>query len=131
MNPPHNLEHDLVSTDWLVEKVKTSEAYAQNLYAALCNNSFQKIQVWSILTDDEWGCSWRYAGSIIARIRGEGDYLDWYCSGIGGKTKLLFQEENKQDPRVFVSESVITEEIDQDLKTIGWRCLSDDGDVNG
>mgnify|MGYP003705677079 CR=1 FL=1 len=29
-------------TDWILEKVRESDVYAQHLYAAMCNNEFQK-----------------------------------------------------------------------------------------
>jgi len=41
----HNLEFDLRTTDWILAKVRESRVYAQNLYAALCNNPFQKQDV--------------------------------------------------------------------------------------
>jgi hypothetical protein len=110
-----NLEYDLRTTDWLLEKARNSEAYAQNLYAALCNNDFQKRDVIQILTDQTWHCSWRYAGGIIADMRQEGDYLDWYCSGINdGATGY----ENG-----YVSEGVVTEEIESDLLRLGWNVI--------
>lgn len=104
----NNLEYDLRSTDWICKKVKDSEVYAQNLYAALCNNDFQKLEVIPILKEETWGCSWRYAGGIIADMREEGDYIDWYCSGIG--------YHNEQ----FVGEGVVTDEVLDDIKTLGW-----------
>lgn len=111
----NNLEYDLRSTDWIAEKCK-DEAYAQNLYAALCNNQFIKNDVWPLLKDDLWSCSWRYAGGIIADIREEGDYIDWYCSGIRDK----YDAEANTFGRCYVSESVVTDEIRQDLFTLGW-----------
>lgn len=103
-----NLEHDLRATDWIVEKTRNSENYAQNLYAALCNNEFTKNDVWPILQDKRWYCSWRYAGGIIADMCEEGSYLDWYCSGAGIQTPE------------FVSEGTVTEEIKEDLLKLGW-----------
>ena len=50
----NNLEYDLRSTDWIVEKVRDSESYAQNLYAALCNNDFQRQDVWPVLKDQKY-----------------------------------------------------------------------------
>ena len=75
-----NLEYDLLTTEWILAKARASESYAQNLYAALTNNDFQKKELWNILTDKTWSCTWRYAGGIIADMREEGDYIDWYCS---------------------------------------------------
>ena len=79
-----NLEYDLRSSEYIHEKCK-DEFYAQNLYAAMCNREFVKNDVWPILTDNRWSCSWRHAGGIIADIQQEGDYIDWYCSGIRGE----------------------------------------------
>lgn len=112
-----DLEKELLSTDWLVEKVRSNQIYAQHLYAALCNNQFRKNEVWPILTDDNWSCSWRYAGGIIAEIIGSGDYLDWYCTGI--------INEDESSNGGYVNEGVITEEIAEDLKKIGWFVVSD------
>ena len=78
----NNMEYDLLTTDWILEKVRTNDIYAQNLYAAMCNNDFQKLDVMPILKGQTWSCSWRYAGGIIADMQQKGDYIDWYCSGI-------------------------------------------------
>ena len=72
----NNLEYDLRTTEWILNKARGSKSYAQNLYAALCNNDFQKRDVMQILTDKLWHCSWRYAGGIVADMLGSGDYLD-------------------------------------------------------
>jgi len=103
----NNLEYDLRSTDWILTKVRGNEQYAQHLYAALCNNEFIKLDVMPILKNQKWSCSWRSAGGIIANMREQGDYIDWYCSGI-------------VDTNDFVSESVVTDEIRADLKKLGW-----------
>ena len=108
----NNMEWDLVTTDWILAKTRKSEAYAQNLYAAMCNNGFTKMEVIPILKGEEWSCSWRYAGGIIADMRQEGDYIDWYCSGIRNK------DGSEQDK--YVGEGCITDEIRQDLQRLGW-----------
>lgn len=120
----NNLEYDLISSDWLVSKVRASESYAQNLYAALCNNEFQKLDAWQILNDRIWHCSWRYAGGIVADILGSGDYLDWYCSGSG---IVVFSEEHKltDQEQKFVAEGVVTDEIREDLRKLGWLVRQD------
>jgi len=122
-----NMEYDLRSTDWILDKVRASEVYAQNLYAAMCNNEFQKLDVMPILKDDKWSCSWRYAGGIIADMRESGDYIDWYCSGIKGEmydtTEVEITEEIQQRIAItkqFVGESHVTDEIRADLKRLGW-----------
>ena len=125
-----NLEYDLLTTEWILEKVRTSDAYAQNLYAAFCNNNFTKLDVIPILTNKEWGCSWRYAGGIIADMRQEGDYIDWYCSGIRDHKEPSKEEweawsaEDKtrwiEGFSKYVPEGMITEEIREDLQRLGW-----------
>jgi hypothetical protein len=117
MNDAPNMFEDMMAAKWFVTKVKTSEAYAQNLYAAMCNNDFQKMEPWVILTGDTWGCSWRRAGGVVADLRGEGDYLDWYCSGIMGEGAYI---------EGYVQEGVVTEEIAEDLKRLGWQVLDND-----
>jgi len=123
----NNMEYDLRSTDWILDKVRASEVYAQNLYAAMCNNEFQKLDVMPILKDEKWSCSWRYAGGIIADMRQSGDYIDWYCSGIKGNmyndSDVELTEEMQQRLTIteqFVGESYVTEEIRSDLKRLGW-----------
>ena len=108
----NNLEYDLLTTDWILAKARADESYAQNLYAAFCNNEFQKLDVMAILKNQTWGCSWRYAGGIIADMREEGDYIDWYCSGI------RHQDGTEQDK--YVAEGCITDEIRRDLQRLGW-----------
>lgn len=118
-----NLEYDLLTTDWILEKVRKSGSYAQNLYAAMCNNEFIKREMWPILKDQKWSCSWRYAGGIIADMRQEGDYIDWYCSGMGGLNQEYDQKETSEEWQKrtgYVPESVVAEEIENDLHRLGW-----------
>lgn len=96
-----NLEADLLKTEWIVSKCKNNKIYAQNLYAALCNNRFFK-------NEEEWTCSWRYAGGIVADLIGSGNYMDWYCSGIAAGNNS------------YVSEGEVTSEITNDLLNLGW-----------
>jgi len=131
----HNLERDMKDAKWFVDKVRATESYAQNVYAALCNNAFQKLEVVPVLKNEVWSCTWRYAGGLVADIRCEGGYMDWYCSGIrdtglyneDGLT-MPVSEEQMADMAVYgqyVAESVITEEIRQDLKQLGWVVIED------
>lgn len=116
-----SMEWDLLTTDWILEKVRATKSYAQNLYAAMCNNEFIKREMWPILKDQRWSCSWRYAGGIIADMRQEGDYIDWYCSGIsGGDEPDVYGEGLDLKRKGYVPESVVTEEIENDLHKLGW-----------
>lgn len=98
-----DMERELLSCEIIAEKCRASEDYSQNLYAALCNNQFFR-------DDARWVCSWRQAGAMVADLRGEGDYMDWYCSGISAFDN-------------FVPEGVVTEEVRNDLSLLGWSVL--------
>lgn len=131
----NNMEFDMRTSDWMVAKVRESRVYAQNLYAALCNNTFQKQDVWTILKDQTWACTWRSAGGIVANMRGEGDYIDWYCSGIRDQMATLEQAEWNmltleqqtfhKESQAHVSESVVTDEIREDLGRLAWTVVTD------
>jgi hypothetical protein len=114
-----NMEYDLRSTDWILEKARASDGYAQNIYAALCNNGFIKLDVMPILKEEEWSCSWRHAGGIVADMRQEGDYIDWYCSGIRNDQNYD-PELNIAYPNGYVPEGYITDEIREDFKKLKW-----------
>jgi hypothetical protein len=114
----NNMEWDLRTSQHLCAKARSSDTYAQNLYAAMCNTEWQKHEVLPILKDQTWSCTWRYAGGIVADMRGQGDYIDWYCSGI---RDISLEQENKElDQKNFVAEGHVTEEIADDLYSIGW-----------
>jgi hypothetical protein len=97
-----DLEKDLLSSQWIIEKCKHSPVYSQNLYAALCNNRF-------FYNNEEWTCSWRYAGGLVSEMNGGNDYMDYYCSGMG-----------ISHTNGFVGEGFVTDEIRTDLLRLGW-----------
>jgi hypothetical protein len=112
----NNMEYELRTCDVMLKKVRASDAYAQNLYAAMCNMQFQKLDVMPILKNELWSCSWRHSGGIIADMRCRGDYIDWYCSGIGSGLGNGDEDGSKG----YVPEGTVTEEIQMDLKELGW-----------
>lgn len=121
----NNMEYDLRASKEMCDKVKASDNYAQNLYAAMCNMTWQSREFWQEMKGEVWSCSWRHSGGIIADMQEKGDYIDWYCSGIGNKEKGFGLDgyEPTPDPegRDYVSEGVVTEEIELDLNRLGWR----------
>lgn len=124
----NNMEYDLLTTDWILEKVRTRNSYAQNLYAAICNNDFMKMEVVPILRQDPdkdfWGASWRSAGGIVADMQQKGDYIDWYCSGIGGGDEPdVYAEGHDLKRKGYVPEGCITDEIRNDLRRLGWAVV--------
>ena len=113
----HSLEHDLYQSEHIRAKAKENDCYCQNLYAALCNNQFQKLAVEPILADDRWCCSWRYAGGGASKLFNNmklEDYMQYYCLGIGA---------GGSDG--YVEEGMITAEIVKDLASIDWIVVID------
>ncbi len=127
----NNMEYDLLTTNWILDKVRTNNSYAQNLYAAMCNRQFQRLDVMPVLKNERWSCSWRYAGGIIADMQQKGDYIDWYCSGIGGQNLEYEGIETEEAWKIrtrYVPESTVTDEINMDLKQLGWIVLDYEDD---
>jgi len=119
------MQTDMMENEWFRNRVKSSKSYAQNLYAAMCNNEFQKQDTWEVLTDSRWSCSWRAAGGVVATLRDcNEDYMDYYCSGMGGfatedSDPASYYEENQ-----YVKESEVTDEIRADLLRLGWVVIA-------
>ena len=55
-------------------------------------------------TGQPWSVSWRGAGGVVSRLRGEGCYADWYCGG---------------------HEGTVDEQVLAKLKSMGWQLLAD------
>jgi hypothetical protein len=122
----HNMEYDLRSSKELCDKVKQSDSYAQNLYAAMCNMDWQSRDFWQELKGQTWSCSWRHAGGIIADMQEKGDYIDWYCSGMGGLSGYNKDSETYEEWQArtkYVPEGCITDEIRNDLQQLGWAVV--------
>lgn len=121
-----DLVEDIYKDSEILNKIRTREDYAQNLYAAWCNMQWCPKEMWSALRQDPkldlWSASWRGAGGIVARLRNQGgDYMDYYCSGMGGLATYDFAEGNEYMARMkFVPEGTVTDEIATDLDRLGW-----------
>jgi hypothetical protein len=120
-----DLIEDIYRDDEVLNKIRTRDDYAQNLYAAWCNMQWCPKELWPTLRQDPdkdlWTASWRGAGGIIAQFRKEGDYMDWYCSGMGGLATYDVEEGEAYMAKMkYVPEGIITDEIAADLNRLGW-----------
>ena len=105
----------LIGSDFFREKCVKSDLYAQNLYAALCQNLFvEKQDVFSIIQQDGASVSWRQAGNIVGTFRGE-TYLQYYCSGMS----------NTQG---YKQEGEVSDEVRADFDNAGWLIIQRDTD---
>lgn len=58
------------------------------------------VDLWCALANVQWlrsdgavvSYSFREAGSLVAWVREEGDYIEWYCSGPPGEVPLWIEE---------------------------------------
>ena len=98
MMKKRNFEKDLEA---IHEKVEKDLDFAIDVYGALCNMRWGNTKD----PDDIYSCTWRYAGGIVAAMRGNYDgmnYMDFYCSG---------------------NEGVVTDEIKEIFRELGWEPL--------
>ena len=95
--PSPDLERDLGQSPRM-RSLTRSELFATLLYGSLCNTTWRHMA-----TGATWSCSWRHAGGIVAMLRGEGDYLDWYCS---------------------MGEGLVDEQVLTELKALGWELVT-------
>lgn len=90
-----NLLRDIQDSFMIKNKMRSSRDYCVRFYGTLCNN---ELMHGDYLTS----YSWRATGGLIADILGEGDYMNWYCSG---------------------GEGHIDDEIQDDLLEMGWHVV--------
>lgn len=77
----YDLDCDLHFMPEILGLASDTEAMT-NLYRAMCNVTWVKNGI-------TWGCSWRFAGAVVANFRNTHahghsqveEYLDYYCSG--------------------------------------------------
>ena len=90
-----NFEEDLFK---LIPKIMDDEQFATDVYNALCNMRWKEVGN----SDNIYSCSWRYAGGLIAEMRGNSgwmNYIDLYCSG---------------------SEGIVVKQVEKIFNELGW-----------
>ena len=132
----HDLVEDIRNCPDMMAKIRQKDRYyAQNLYAAWCNMKWCPKEFWPILRQDPdkdlWSASWRGAGGIVADLRNKGeDYMDYYCSGMGGfATYDLKEGEEYMAKTRYAPEGTVTDEIATDLDKLGWFPVPYDDDM--
>lgn len=98
MKSEFSLEEDIKNCEWIKEKIRSSDQYACNLYASMCNRYFIKDDVMTILKEAQWSVTWRTAGRIVGDITNN-EYLYYYGGG---------------------NEGILDPEIEMDLRKLGW-----------
>lgn len=90
----------------LRDRLREDRDFAVDIYRALCNMQWQNKKD----PENIFGCSWRYAGGLVADIRDLGEnYLDFYCSG---------------------GEGTVSKEVNKIFNKAGWKQLPYE-DING
>ena len=118
-----DLVEDIRNSPEIMAKIRAEDgSYAQNLYAAWCNMQWCKRELWPVLKEEYWTASWRGAGGIVADLRNKGeDYMSYYCSGMGGVATYDEKEGDEYMKEMkYVPEGEVTDEILNDLDSIGW-----------
>ncbi len=81
MAPTDDFEAFEMALRKLSERVRTDDAFAHDLYGALCNMRWHRRDADS----EPVSMSWRYAGGVVSHLACKGGcYLDYYCSGNEG-----------------------------------------------
>ncbi len=73
----------------LSERVRTDDAFAHDLYGALCNMRWRRRDA----DAEPVSMSWRYASGVVSHLACKGGcYLDYYCSGNEGVVPARIRE---------------------------------------
>ena len=115
----------LCADQCILSKIRNYEKYAQNMYAALCNNIFQQINIIEMLKGTTWDIGSCIGAAQLIKRLSDGKYREMYCSGFGMPSNELGDMHHEERLAHFdlgyVCEGTITPEITEDLFRIGWK----------
>jgi hypothetical protein len=87
--PTDEFEAFEVALRTLSERVRTDDAFAHELYGALCNMRWRRRDA----DGEPVSMSWRYAGDVVSHLACKGGcYLDYYCSGNEGVVSVCIRD---------------------------------------
>lgn len=120
-----SLIESLKNSPKIVEKINDSITYAQHMYAALCYNSFQYLDLINILQDATTQYTPHEAESVVLSLQINKNSSNWRnrlseLSDSEFRELYIDDQELYLENRAFVEEGCITHEVLTDLKSIGW-----------
>lgn len=87
------------------DKFKTDETFCCEFWSALAN-----VEWYHPKSGLSASYSFRAAGGLIAELRGEGDYMDWYCCGPYSHVTEFIRRSMKKDGWIFDATPMICAE---------------------
>ena len=110
---------------YLGERMKTDQELCVRVWSSLANVDWYYIK--NIPENcHEVSYSFRAAGGLIARVRRQGDYMDWYCCGPYAEVDDEFRRIMRKEGFIYSSDSGICDEPGC-LKDIGCGFPTEDG----
>lgn len=124
-NRDFTIAESIKQSSMIIEKINESITYAQHLYAALCYNSFQHLDLVSILQNDKEYYTRMDSEMLVSSLQHVKNVNNWrnnksHISPMEFGELCIDEQEVYLEAMSFVDEGCITYEIANDLKSIGW-----------
>lgn len=109
-NTPSSSHLGLEATLFSLQLDQLPSNFPELVYSALCNRGWRRIDAEAHpVSERAYTCSWRHAGAVAADLaagpQGEGNYMEYYCSG---------------------NEGVVDQTVEDTLNARGWQSCSYD-----